>query len=145
MNERRSEHTWLTASTPLPLIPQTKEYRNVLVKYASASKFLAGIDLNPDTHVEQGYAPFPGGGVIDATQFNNSTSPHGVPSAHGSSGVASADSLPPAAVVPITVAAAGTAVQPLTDAISGGLDIEYYGPIEIGTPKQTLTVQVDTG
>lgn len=36
-------------------------------------------------------------------------------------------------------------VTQLTDLISGNLDILYYGPVALGTPSQTLTVDIDTG
>ncbi|WVR09646.1 hypothetical protein IAU60_006719 [Kwoniella sp. DSM 27419] len=39
----------------------------------------------------------------------------------------------------------GSPVVPLTDYISGSLDVLYYGGISIGTPAQTLTVDFDTG
>lgn len=34
---------------------------------------------------------------------------------------------------------------PLTDYISGTMDVLYYGPLNIGTTSQTLTVDFDTG
>lgn len=36
-------------------------------------------------------------------------------------------------------------VEPLTDYISGSMDVLYYGPINIGTPSQEITVDFDTG
>jgi Eukaryotic aspartyl protease len=33
----------------------------------------------------------------------------------------------------------------MKDVMSGSIDILYYGPLNIGTPAQTLTVDVDTG
>lgn len=48
---------------------------------------------------------------------------------------------PSAALPPVY----GAAVQKLKDEVSGNLDIMYYGPLQIGTPPQTLTVDVDTG
>lgn len=38
-----------------------------------------------------------------------------------------------------------TGVMPVKDFISGTLDTLYYGPLQIGTPSQTLTVDIDTG
>jgi hypothetical protein len=35
--------------------------------------------------------------------------------------------------------------EPLTDYISGSMDVLYYGPINIGTPSQEITVDFDTG
>ncbi|KAF9562791.1 acid protease [Agrocybe pediades] len=35
--------------------------------------------------------------------------------------------------------------MPLTDVISGSLDLLYYGTLSVGTPPQDLTVDVDTG
>jgi Eukaryotic aspartyl protease len=36
-------------------------------------------------------------------------------------------------------------ILPLQDAMSGSLDLLYYGLVSIGTPAQKLTVDVDTG
>ena len=36
-------------------------------------------------------------------------------------------------------------IDPLTDYISGSMDVLYYGPINIGTPSQEITVDFDTG
>jgi hypothetical protein len=36
-------------------------------------------------------------------------------------------------------------VMPLTDHFDRNLDLLYYGEVRIGTPAQSLTVQVDTG
>ncbi|KAF8210169.1 aspartic peptidase domain-containing protein [Mycena galopus ATCC 62051] len=35
--------------------------------------------------------------------------------------------------------------MPLVDYLSGSLDLMYYGQVEIGTPAQKLTIDVDTG
>ncbi|KAL8276487.1 hypothetical protein RQP46_011088 [Phenoliferia psychrophenolica] len=42
-------------------------------------------------------------------------------------------------------ASSGNGTVPLTSVIGGGLDLYYYGPIEIGTPAQQLPVDFDTG
>jgi len=39
----------------------------------------------------------------------------------------------------------GTGVMPMKDFMSGSVDILYYGPLKIGTPAQTLTIDIDTG
>ncbi|KAG8991856.1 hypothetical protein FRB94_012210 [Tulasnella sp. JGI-2019a] len=38
-----------------------------------------------------------------------------------------------------------TAQMPLIDDIVGNLDVEYYGPLAMGTRKQRMTVDIDTG
>ena len=48
-------------------------------------------------------------------------------------------------VVPPILIPSGTATMALTDMVSEGLDLVYYGPLQIGTPPQSLTVDVDTG
>lgn len=50
------------------------------------------------------------------------------------------------APVEVSAAAAGTTGnEPLNDYIVSGIDDLYYGNINIGTPKQTITVDFDTG
>jgi len=39
----------------------------------------------------------------------------------------------------------GTGTLPLQDYMSGSEDILYYGSVDIGTPAQSLTVDIDTG
>lgn len=41
--------------------------------------------------------------------------------------------------------APGTVQMPLTDYISGAMDVLYYGPLDFGSPPQSLTVDIDTG
>lgn len=53
-----------------------------------------------------------------------------------------------AAVKPVVVNKAPgpmAAVVPLTDQVSAGTDLQYDGPISIGTPLQTFQVDFDTG
>lgn len=40
---------------------------------------------------------------------------------------------------------AKTAQMALIDDIVGSLDVEYYGPLKMGTQMQRLTVDIDTG
>jgi hypothetical protein len=48
--------------------------------------------------------------------------------------------------VEVTIAKRDQAsAEPLTDYISGSMDVLYYGPINIGTPSQEITVDFDTG
>ncbi|KAG8952196.1 hypothetical protein FRC04_004903 [Tulasnella sp. 424] len=43
------------------------------------------------------------------------------------------------------VAGSRQATMPLTDNISGNLDVLYYGPIRMGSQNQRMTVDIDTG
>jgi len=48
--------------------------------------------------------------------------------------------------LPANIASRGTSgTVGLTDNISGSMDVLYYGPISIGTPAQSITVDFDTG
>lgn len=42
-------------------------------------------------------------------------------------------------------ASANSAPVPLIDYMSGNMDVLYYGPIQMGTGNQRLTVDIDTG
>ncbi|KAH9979073.1 aspartic peptidase domain-containing protein [Lactifluus volemus] len=101
-----------------------KERRSVLLKYAHADRYLAGIDLNAD----------------DTIYLANQYSPN----------VSDYESEPPPSRSPDTqfrsaAAASRTVKLPLHDDVSGTLDLLYYGPVGFGTPSQVLSVDIDTG
>lgn len=112
------------------IIIQKQELRNILAKYEQAAQFLRGVGLAPELDVSAFYPSSNSSGAIF--------------------GAAADDSLPnpvtsdPTALPPV-YGAVNTAVQRLKDEMSGTLDVLYYGPISIGTPPQTLTVDIDTG
>ncbi|KAH9942431.1 acid protease [Epithele typhae] len=118
----------------------TREREATLVKYSNADQFLSGIGLHPDTHPERSYPAFtpPNSSVtvrnaplrgMEYTLDNpdaNSTDPdllHRASSLDGDK----------------------TERLALQDFVSGGLDVEYYGPLAFGTPAQMLDVDIDTG
>ena len=139
------------------------------MKYAHASRYFAGIGLNPDDVINL------------ADHYSPELSAHGAPSAslppsdadsqsptggqgqeidpagsdvHGNlsgsdtqiKGTASGGpASPDVESFYFQTADAGTARVPLQDDISGAIDILYYGPASFGTPSQVLTVDVDTG
>ncbi|RDB16842.1 Aspartic protease [Hypsizygus marmoreus] len=106
--------------------PVEEELRHILVKYANASRFLN----EADPELPEGITNLPSiDDLIDASTSNVSSS-----SLHAE-----------AAFLPTAAASPGYASVPLTDFISGNLDILYYGAINIGTPAQQLTVDIDTG
>ncbi|KAH7919356.1 acid protease [Leucogyrophana mollusca] len=106
-----------------------KELQSVMQKYAKASDYLQGIDLAPDPSVLDP--------LVDAEADADAAT-----SVSGTLVSAAADSELP---VPLVDArpTSQTANNPLTDDISGSLDLEYYGPLQFGT--QQLTFDVDTG
>jgi Eukaryotic aspartyl protease len=103
----------------------------VLLKYAQADKYLAGIDLNADDtiYLANQYSP-------NFSDYNSESSP---PSRSPSG--ADSDIQFQSAAAP----AGRTVKLPLQDDVSGTLDLLYYGPFGFGTPSQVLSVDVDTG
>lgn len=122
---------------------QREELRGIFAKYEQASQFLQGVGLSP--------------GLGDITQYypnsnGSDTITHGSPAARDISIAATTTTddentlpEPVSPDIPPVYGAVSTAVQRLKDEVSGTVDILYYGPIELGTPPQTLTVAIDTG
>jgi hypothetical protein len=108
------------------------ELRRVLEKYQHAGKILDNANLKHNSDLGN-IAPVSNKVVLDDLEDKPKSADAAEPTASG--------------VGPIRpiLATAGTARVPLTDLISDGLDILYYGPISIGTPAQELTVDIDTG
>lgn len=77
--------------------------------------------------------------VTETTPSSTSSGAPGAPS--------SADSTSGKLSLPPDLQSRGTTSGsvPLTDYISGSMDVLYYGSISIGTPAQSLTVDFDTG
>ncbi|KAM5538930.1 hypothetical protein V8D89_007425 [Ganoderma adspersum] len=132
----------------------TREVKSVFIKYGKADQFLAGINVNPDTHPEAGYPKFepppaPSQGADSASQSHPGTVPSLLsPSSSSSSEVVHAltnanDETPN--IIGMPPMAPGTVQMPLTDYISGAMDVLYYGPLDFGSPPQSLTVDIDTG
>jgi hypothetical protein len=99
----------------------------VLLKYAHADRYLAGIDLNADDT------------IYLANQYSPNVSDY-------------KSEPPPSSRSPDTqfrsaaaAAASRTVKLPLHDDVSGTLDLLYYGPVGFGTPSQVLSVDIDTG
>ncbi|RDB16661.1 Cathepsin E [Hypsizygus marmoreus] len=106
--------------------PVEEERRHIYVKYANASRFLN----EADPELPEGITNLPStDDLIDASTSNVSSS-----SLHAE-----------AAFLSTAAASPGYASVPLTDFISGNLDILYYATLNIGTPAQQLTVDIDTG
>ncbi|KIY74371.1 acid protease [Cylindrobasidium torrendii FP15055 ss-10] len=94
----------------------------VLVKYADAPEFLAGINLF-------------------SVDFNDILSTVSNPLDYAVPFI----DIRKRGFIDVPVMTSAFPVMSLTDFISGNLDMLYYGPVKIGTPEQQLTVDVDTG
>ncbi|KAI1795702.1 acid protease [Ganoderma leucocontextum] len=133
--------------------PATRDFKSVFIKYAKAQDFLAGIGVHPDTHPEAGYPQFEppaasSPGSDSASQGHASSGPSLLSPSPSSPGLVHAltnpnDEAPN--IIGMPPMAPGTVQMPLTDYISGAMDVLYYGPLDFGSPPQSLTVDIDTG
>ncbi|KAI0374156.1 acid protease [Pilatotrama ljubarskyi] len=123
----------------------SKELKSVMAKYANAAKFLSGIGLNPDSHPERGYPKFNPPSLFSASE----AAPDMPPSPSANTTVHTRDNPGESATdiigVPPFAAGPGTAQMPLTDFISGSLDVLYYGPMNFGAKPVALQIDIDTG
>ncbi|KAI9457083.1 acid protease [Lactarius psammicola] len=151
-----------------------RETRSVLLKYARSGDYLAGIGLNPDDVMALVDRYFPSSSASSFNASFSSFSPSGVSETITDTQTAgtATNAYDDPNVIPdrrtgtdlvekghhyndspisslglATATAAGATGQllPLKDYVAGALDVLYYGPINLGTPPQVLTVDVDTG
>jgi len=134
---KRSAHQLPFSTDDATLNPVIKfineELRRVIVKYQHAGKILDNANLKHNSDLGNIVPPVSNKVAIDDLADKPKSVDAAEPTASGAGPIR-----------PI-LATAGTARVPLTDFTSDGLDILYYDPISIGTPPQTLTVDVDTG
>ena len=113
-------------------------------KYARATQFLRGINLNTDTHPEAGYPQFDPNDVPGTLRFQipDHSAAMQAPDNPGSTSGASS---PPDYIGGVPPVGPKTTKMPLVDFISGFMDVLYHGALQVGTPAQNLTFQADTG
>ncbi|PCH36162.1 acid protease [Wolfiporia cocos MD-104 SS10] len=155
-----SRYAYVNSSSVFDPTYAMHELKAVLAKYARADQFLAGVGLNPDTHADASYHPFTFtlANVTNATSSQgNCTGPCNATSGRNATShnaTMQLDLYPLSVDVtnPNTSSDAGSAVGlpgttqvPLEDDVAGGLDILYYGALQFGSQRQTLTVDIDTG
>lgn len=99
-----------------------------------------GVGLNPETHPDTGYPAF---NDTPITAYFAKLPSSLLAPQH----LARRDNASDGPIVGLPNAAyADPQIMPLKDYVqSGGLDTTYYGPLQLGTPAQTLTFSIDTG
>lgn len=114
------------------LAPQKAELRRLLVKYQHAAKVLKGLTITPSTPSQYLNTILSNYSASDAdAQAENSPDP-----------IATVDGS--LIAVPPIIVTSGTAKMAMKDLFYGSMDVLYYGPLNVGTPPQELTVDVDT-
>ncbi|KAI0046080.1 acid protease [Auriscalpium vulgare] len=130
----------------------------IIAKYQFAGEYLQGVNLSPDDTLDMANnytrtvnttipaGAFAASDVMPAGNVTSTDVDDGTPDGDSDpDGDARAPPTAPPFLPAVSGRPSGTGVQPLRDYIEGTLDLLYYGPVDVGTPKQTLTVDVDTG
>ena len=99
--------------------------KKVSAKYESAPQVLQGIGLSPQLNI-----PF----VNNFPKFSDPST------VNAQNNASDSKTMPHVSHVSVPLSK-----QPLTDFMSGPIDILYYGPLSIGTPPQTFSFDIDTG
>ncbi|KAI0705053.1 aspartic peptidase domain-containing protein [Cerioporus squamosus] len=115
-----------------------QELEDIVFKYQRATQFLQGVDVNAGTRPDAGYPPFEANDTQNTPQLQTQAAAS-VQALSDSSGGPSDmfGGVPPVGSEMTTM--------PLTDYVSGSMDVLYEGQVALGSPAQYLDLQADTG